>query len=465
MTGFVKASTELLPGAKVLKDLTEPLPGSDAIGQSYDVFGYYANPKSVMKELFDFAPQKEMSLEGHTWLLSTDFIYYSIRDTEMQTVSLRTKDAYTTELATSVKLSGSYGFFSASVESDFSQSFSDETDSTYTSVRANVNKWKLSLRDDIEGLRSKVKPSFKQALATMDAVQLFDTYGTHYVSEGLVGGRADYVATTKTSAFTSDIKISAVAEASYATTAGGQVSAEYKKHVETFRENSSTRLYAIGGSALPSITDTATYNAWLTSIDTRPVFCGFTYQSLRPIWELADSTQRQDILKIATEKYVPARITRPAIVDLQIIVSDNYWENPPYGYTKIGYDLNANAGGKYIFLCYKQQKISVAGSTADPEPVTDLYVAYGDDSNPYVPPGYTKINKDLNTGSGGKYIYLCYTKDPSKAESGLPIRGIRVIGGENQNIVAPYGFTKINVDLNMGAKGDWIFFCYSRHLD
>ncbi|KAJ7542805.1 hypothetical protein O6H91_09G012900 [Diphasiastrum complanatum] len=422
-----------------------------------------------MKELFDFAPPKEVSLEGKTWLLSTDFICNLIRDTEMQTVSLRTKDAYTTELAASVKLSGNYGFFSASVDYDFSQSCSNQSDSTYTSVRANVNKWKLRLRDNIQGLRSKVKPSFKQSLATMDAVQLFDTYGTHYLIEGLVGGRADYVATTKTSAFSYDIKISSVAEASYAMTAGAapQVSTKYRKYVEKFRENSSTRLYAIGGSALSRITDPDTYNAWLTSIDTRPVFCGFTHESLRPIWELADSFQRQEILKKATEKYVPGRITRPAIVDLEIIVSSNPFENPPYGYTKIGYDLNANAKGKYIFLCYKQQKISVAGSPNDPLPVTNLHVAYGDNEHPYVPPGYTKINKDLNMGCRrGKHMYLCYTKDPSKAaENGLPIRGVRVIGGEKRNIVAPYGFTKIDVDLNMGARGDWIYLCYSRHLD
>ena len=42
--------------------------------------------------------------------------------------------------------------------------------------------------------------------------------------------------------------------------------------------------------------------------------------------------------------------------------------------------------------------------------------------------GYTKVEGDLNKGAGGKYIYVCYTKDQSQLHS---IRNISAIAGGN----------------------------------
>jgi hypothetical protein len=224
-------------------------------------------------------------------------------------------------------------------------------------------------------------------------------------------------------------------------------------------------LYAIGGDALADIRDSGTYASWLKSIDKDPVLSGFTVNSLIPIWKLAEDGKRQRELELATRKFVPDHITRPALVDLEVITSDRYGENPPYGFSKIDYDLNRNAKGKYIFVCHKREKISVAGRPEDPEPITDIYIATGDNSSPPIPDGYLKIDKDLNEGAGGKYIYLCYTRNPGKAEKGLPIRSVCVVGGNTYATPAPYGFVKIETDLNQGAGGDFIFLCYSRHLD
>ena len=41
------------------------------------------------------------------------------------------------------------------------------------------------------------------------------------------------------------------------------------------------------------------------------------------------------------------------MTDVVVITGDVADISPPAGFTRINVDLNAGAGGKYIFLCYK----------------------------------------------------------------------------------------------------------------
>ena len=55
--------------------------------------------------------------------------------------------------------------------------------------------------------------------------------------------------------------------------------------------------------------------------------------------------------------------------------------------------------------------------------VTDVYVISRSSQSQIIPPsGYTKIDVDLNKGAGGKYIYLCYKSgDKADAITGLQV--------------------------------------------
>jgi hypothetical protein len=64
-------------------------------------------------------------------------------------------------------------------------------------------------------------------------------------------------------------------------------------------------------------------------------------------------------------------------------------------------DLNAGAGGDFIFLCFT--RIAVLGP-----PITDVTVTLGDSFGIPPPIGYTKIPVDLNKGAGGAFIFLCF---------------------------------------------------------
>jgi hypothetical protein len=74
-----------------------------------------------------------------------------------------------------------------------------------------------------------------------------------------------------------------------------------------------------------------------------------------------------------------------------------------------------------------------------------------------VPDGYQFINVDLNKGAKGQYIYLMYTTDKSL---GPPITDIDVIYGDSLPVSYPPDWNKINRDLNEGAGGKYIYFIY-----
>ena len=100
------------------------------------------------------------------------------------------------------------------------------------------------------------------------------------------------------------------------------------------------------------------------------------------------------------------------------------------GWQIIDKDLNAKAGGKYIYLAVKtcnlnsvDQGTAITNFLLMNEYHTDLYkdgkhyfvVPYVGDSGNSTGPNYISINSnfdgDLNAGAGGKYIYLYYTRD------------------------------------------------------
>lgn len=89
--------------------------------------------------------------------------------------------------------------------------------------------------------------------------------------------------------------------------------------------------------------------------------------------------------------------------------------------------------------------------------ILDIKLAKGNRSTVSCPTGYTKIDKDLNDSSGGKYIYVC-------AKKGLGSSGIDKISTTNitNNYKCPNGHRKIPTNLNSGSGGSKIFLCKTK---
>ncbi len=104
--------------------------------------------------------------------------------------------------------------------------------------------------------------------------------------------------------------------------------------------------------------------------------------------------------------------------------------------------------------------------TPDMKPTIEEYVIEdiividgGKNKNIAVPSGYEKIDVDLNMGAGGHFIFFCIKRGTDKSNA---IVDLQVVAGGNGNVAAPAGFEKVNVDLNAKAGGKYIFLCKKR---
>lgn len=131
-----------------------------------------------------------------------------------------------------------------------------------------------------------------------------------------------------------------------------------------------------------------------------------------------------------------------AVTDLTVLEGD---EREPEGWIRIEEDLNAGAGGAYLYFAYE-----VDGPR---EPLGHIYFAIGRDRP--APPGYEKIDVDLNKGAGGEYIYATFRRRGRRG-----IEDLAVVSSDDPDVAPPEGFTRIDLDLNKGAGGKYIYLCY-----
>ena len=108
--------------------------------------------------------------------------------------------------------------------------------------------------------------------------------------------------------------------------------------------------------------------------------------------------------------------------------------------------------------------------------ITDVMVIAGDQgqTNDYMNQlqnqGWTVINNDLNAGAGGKFIYLLYKTNESSGSSGTAVTGFYLktgnsdhpntltYDGHTYNLASAVGSN----DLNCGAVGAYIFLYYTQ---
>jgi hypothetical protein len=134
------------------------------------------------------------------------------------------------------------------------------------------------------------------------------------------------------------------------------------------------------------------------------------------------------------------------ITNLTVLEGEN--AQPPSGWKKIDKDLNKGAGGAYLYFAYEE------GDGPD-RAITDIMFILGRDEP--VPERYHKIDVDLNKGAKGKYIYAAFTRD---RQEGSPITGLDVLISDSSSEHPERPWIRIDQDLNEGAKGKYVYLVY-----
>ncbi|CAG8469664.1 194_t:CDS:1 [Cetraspora pellucida] len=112
-------------------------------------------------------------------------------------------------------------------------------------------------------------------------------------------------------------------------------------------------------------------------------------------------------------------------------------------------DLNVHHGGKFVYVGMHYEK--------DHQPVTSINFLIQDYAGPHTPAHWESIDVDINSGVGGKYIYLIWRTGEVEKQ---PI--FKIIFIESKRKSPPYykGWNVIYKDLCAGAGGSYIYAYY-----
>lgn len=447
----------------------DPVPEMSVLGTGYDVFTNYADPAEVRAGFLDVAAMyRDGLVEMVPYEKST---FRTARGSSIQ--------EYSSNLSTSVSLEGSYLFFSGAAKTNFSSSRYTSDRYSFATVQSLIQKhaWRVKRDVTVEQLRPYVLESVQERLDDPDfsCEDLFYMYGTHVVTGITVGGRLDYSVSAEMSQVEYSSSIDLYAEASFKK-GFASASLSTQTHIEedlaSFESIMEKHLQVYGGRSEygQHIINDDDYRDWIESVDERPVFCDFENDGLLPIWEFCSEAARKSTISETFETYaqdhdILVDQSHLALVDISV---RNMGSNPPSnlegGWRLLPQDLNEDAGGSYLWIYYR------LGRDDDPDkvPIDRVYTVNPSDGE-HDRFGGTKINVDLNSGAGGDYIYLYYTRGAVN-----PIRGLLITadGDPHYTDGAGAGLLWLTVsnnpgtgppqDLCEGAGGDYIYLYYTR---
>lgn len=452
----------------------EILPGVEAIGAGYNPFLEYASADSITVQLFDWSkgPFKKVSFNQKYKV--PEIVDVQQHDRAIYSnISGSSINSFQKTLGGSVGISGDYNLFSGSLTVEFAEQSLTKSENEFTRIQQTIDKWSLRLPvvDDLKKyLSTSIKDHFGGLQKTdAAAMEFFNRFGSHFLAGIVMGGRAVYSSATNKLRVDRSYSIETEAQASYEFLTG-QISAEakakYQTAVNSFNMTSESTASVVGGDAIKAVTafdGKGGFAQWRDSVGTSPDFVQFVGAvPLVGIWTLfPDKDTAKFYENFFNMVWAPEQSRKyqyyPNYIDSMIVINGgNSGIQPPVGYTKIPFDLNSDAGGDYIYLCTHSASYNKTGPNKDC--IDDVKIIFG--KNAPAPAGYTKLDLDLNKGAGGEYVYLCYRRVPYN--NSIAIKGVTVLGGSSPNVPAPYQFVQVPGDLNEGAGGDYVYVYISK---
>ena len=348
-------------------------------------------------------------------------------------------------LSVSVSANSEAMMFSASVSVDFEKETKSSSEMAYCKVLHLAIKRKESFAEG-DKYKDHLDPNFVRDLESLAPELFFKKYGTHLITDAWFGGRLEFNFSKEKKMNESKESLKTSVEAGFKKIFSTKTSTDFSKEVKEVFENSTIVARAVGGSGI-AISDLESfgkqYENWIKSLDKGEenwAFCGVPDKnSLVPLWELTNNFSRRK--KLEDYYFKEAALTKNKLEKIEFFVKDITFVNHsnrnqaihsrPSGYILVEKDLNAGAKGDYIYLCYKLGEGKsgaitncVMEETKKPRsPASNI-----DMRNKGVWSKYYRHGMDLNKGAGGNYIYLYDTIDTRFS----PIKLIEIVFGDEK---------------------------------
>ncbi len=312
------------------------------VGRGYDITDKYADVGSVREALFEKGEDEKGNLvivgeEGNA-KIDTD----AKRTSKYDEFSGKSLSEYQSSFSNKLSIGGSYKIFSASVSVNFGTNQQSSVAKDYLTMSHTVTLRSYQMPFEVKSL---IRKEAQEAIDSSDASELFERFGTHYIWQADVGGRVDYNVTFNRATSQKDINVQVTAKAeAKAVIASVSVENEtsYNNSVKKLAEAGTVRIFTYGGNldAGAKIKENrGTLAEWSNSVEANPTLCRFGDRSLRGIWTLAATSERQEELKAAFAKYssgkeikdIESKIEVRRVNDLKRVGENWYAKNSQNG--------------------------------------------------------------------------------------------------------------------------------------
>jgi hypothetical protein len=277
---------------------------NEFLGKGYEGWEYYADPRSILKPLFDVSDLGVVEVQ-ETPSFDETLIYGESRK------------SYFNQLSASISLSGAYEGFSGEVSGAFSNDVLSASNNVYATNKVVQAYHRLTLKDTAQLL-----PDVALAIATADPDTLFTTYGTHYLRSVLIGARVSFSSHANTSSVTKNFQMSAAVKAAYLDLVKGEASGGAVDKSDLAQVAGNRHVRVMGGdpakaNAIIDATGNASedYRQWAESVPDFVSIADFGKGGLVPIYELASTPERRGVLEAAWGRYMLARTNELLLKD------------------------------------------------------------------------------------------------------------------------------------------------------
>jgi hypothetical protein len=291
--------------------IPEDTNGLEALGVGTDIFGEYATEDNLKARVLDVG-----ALNQDRLLVLNKFV----EEREYEALTGNTIEEFASRRATSVGVSGSYYYFSASLQVSFTNQTYRKTGYSYATITENTLKHSVKISTDrwyADYLKNYLTPAAADAINNTDPLhdwtpeQIVASYGTHVMLGVYVGARLDYNMALQIEEAADKSQFESYAKVRFkGAFASATIEAGMDSSTET-RMNGYEKTVNItskGGRAeWADPQDDDVYKLWHASIDSNPVFCGIVKNALIPIWEFADSPDRRAAIQDYYTSYADSK--------------------------------------------------------------------------------------------------------------------------------------------------------------
>ena len=325
---------------------TTAVAGLASLGASYDVFGYYADAESTGRQVIDLGDDLvPVAVGGRRVMVPSTVQLVPLDNTALTMTQGSTITNFQSSLAQSAGLTGSYGFFTGSVDESFGSDVATSSEYYYWQISEVVKLWKLSL-PPLDQLQSMLDPTFASALQNADPATLFSEFAPYFVTNCIVGGAATGTAYCNKRDVSNSTTVTAAVSAGFAGCVGFNGAVSTSSTVQTMLSQYNLKITTSGGSPGANLApgDVSGFEAWAQSVADAPVLVQFEPDSLVGIWELcSDSTRQQELLDYFTTSILP---NHPALQPVAPVLTGQWQTLTPTQRTwddkGSGADMNAD---------------------------------------------------------------------------------------------------------------------------